>query len=120
MLSADPGQQENKIKELFQRQKRDDEGSAPPFASLWESARRRAVWRSQPGHVFQPALAAAIVLLAVVSVLVTLKVSDRSQKTDSAISDWRSPTQSLLTLSGQDIMKSVPQFGKPYLDYISQ
>lgn len=70
--------EENRIKELFLELKREEEGRAPAFARVMEAARLKTVKTRRPFGVLAIAVATALLVLAVGSLLVIRQLSTES------------------------------------------
>ncbi len=104
-------QEEERVKTLFQQLREEDERHAPSFAhgwsealSRWDTPRRRwALWRLATG-------AAALMLLgAGWWLFVREPTKEQAQIEMIVISQWRSPTESLLRIPGEQLFKRVPR-----------
>jgi hypothetical protein len=106
-MSSDSG-----FREQFDRMKREDELSARPFSAYWQDARqsagRRGAWVLNFG-----AIAAVLALVAVVAFVV--HVRSPRQASIGQISQWRSPTDSLLRTPGNQLFTTMPRFGDSVL-----
>lgn len=117
---------EGKIRELFQELRREDERGAPSFAGAWNVARTRQAKSRHRWTARRFATVAAVLALLSVGwwmasgrftrqlAPVEIAGSDPSvaaSATPSAmlISQWRSPTESLLHVPGQQLFKRVPR-----------
>jgi hypothetical protein len=76
--------EENRIKELFHELKLEEEGRAPAFARVMEAARLRAVETRQPLRVLTIAVATALLVLAISSLLVIKQLSPKTAPVERA------------------------------------
>ena len=76
--------EENRIKELFHELKRDEEDRAPAFARVMEAARLRPVEPRQPLRVLTIAVATALLVLAISSLLVIKQLSPKTAPVERA------------------------------------
>jgi len=107
------------LKELFRRLRDEEEHLTPPFLAMWEAARARQK-TSQP---FRLSILQAGVAVGILIVVVGLSgvLVFRQQRTRlpvrakagyvSSITQWRSPTGSLLRPPGGQWLSTVPRFG---------
>jgi hypothetical protein len=63
-----------------------------------------------------PAAALAVFACAVVSLYRPAELRRPGPATETALSEWRSPTQSLLRSSADPLLKGVPRFGESFLE----
>lgn len=109
--------EEEEIRELFQELRREDERGVQSFADAWSVARSN---RGKSGHrwiVWR--LAAVTVVLAVLgagwwmdarrSMRQQAPVEIARSPPAMPISQWRSPTESLLHVHGEQLFKRVPR-----------
>lgn len=99
------------LRAQFDHLKRQDALSARPFAAQWEEARRHATRRRPMPRL--AAIAAALVLVAIASFL----IHDRTPRPSAvaAITQWQSPTASLLRTPGSQLFTTTPRFGEPII-----
>lgn len=76
--------EENRIKELFHELKREEEGRAPAFARVMEAARLRPVKTRQPLRVLTIAVATALLVMAISSLLVIRQLSSKTAPIERA------------------------------------
>lgn len=120
MSSTNQDWQEEKLKELFQEQKRRDERLVRSFAKVWEEAVTQAEKQSHPQHLGRLAMGVALFILVVGAVMLFFRkspeqpASDKSFEATVMISQWRSPTEFLLRLPNEHFLKTVPPLGKSF------
>ncbi len=103
------------LRKAFEALRRDAAAGTPPFDATVAAARARRA--AMPGRRVL-ALAAAVVV-AVVAVAVVSRRPDRDGvpvEVDLATVRWRAPTDFLLKLPGDELLRSVPQLGPRSLD----
>jgi hypothetical protein len=101
---------EDWIRENFAQLRRADERQAPSFAETWEAANSRAGRHAEPAFRLATA-AAAIVLLIGATWLVRGRPPARPA---AQLSQWRSPTASLLETPGLQLLRTTPRLGEPF------
>ncbi len=106
---------EKEMRELFEALRREDERVAPPFSRSWESALARM---RKPSRAWRPLRAvAAATVLTLLGVFVVFSVHPtRPPEWGVGVSEWRSPTNSLLTSLDDPLLKTVPRLGGPSVD----
>ncbi len=106
---------EKEMRELFQALRREDERVAPPFSRSWESALARM---RKPSRSWRPlrAIAAATVLTLLGVFAVFFVHPTRPPELGVVVSEWRSPTNSLLKSLDDPLLKTVPRLGGPSVD----
>ncbi len=93
---------DQELKDAFQDLRARDERSAPPFAGVHDAALARS-WRAR---LWRPAAAAAAVLIVTAS---AFALRGREARPPAAsLSDWRSPTEFLLTSPGGYLTINAP------------
>jgi len=80
------------------------------LAGIEDGASRPFYWR------LIPAAALAVIACAVVSLYRPAEPRRPGPATVTALSAWRSPTQSLLRSSADPLLKGVPRFGEGFLE----
>ncbi len=108
---------DNKLKQLFQEQRRADTQRAPAFDRVLRDAMR--AWHAEPPVFAVPWLRLAAVLLAMLGVSLVVIHARRRETTVAvapppavdaqrwaALSDWSAPTDGLLTLSSTAVWGS--------------
>jgi hypothetical protein len=98
------------IRPQFERLKREDARSLRPFSLCWEAA-RQTVGRRDRWSLNVSAIAVAMVLLVIGVFAVQFRSS--RQASIHQISQWRSPTSSLLKTPGDQLFKSLPRIAEP-------
>ena len=121
-------QQDPELRARFQEQKRDDASQAPSFATVMARVKeelahdadsttvrdQRVRWRR---YGLTGALAAAAAIAALIVIPRANGGDDafeqavRAFQTDPALGAWRSPTDGLLQLPGNQLMTSIPRVG---------
>ena len=76
--------EENRIKELFHELKREEECRAPDFARVMEAARLRTVKTRRPFRVLTIAVATALLVMAISSLLVIRQLSPKTAPVEMA------------------------------------
>ncbi len=101
------------VKQAFEALRREDAAGAPPFAATIAAgrARRTARPRRRVGLV-----AAVIVVVAVVVISLRRERDGVRLEIDLATVRWQAPTDFLLHLPGDELLRSVPQLGPRGLD----
>jgi hypothetical protein len=105
---------DNDLRKRFEMLRGEDAELAPPFPTIVARARaRRAARPRQVG----PSLAAAAVLIvmAVLAFLFTRRDGSRVA-IDLAAVRWEAPTDFLLKLPGDELLRAVPLLGRVSLD----
>ena len=98
----------DELRDRFDALRREDLELATPFQRLLATARAR---RAAPsGRRSLGLAAAAIVLAAVLALLLTRRHRD-GVPIDLAAVRWRAPTDFLLQLPGDELLRTVPEFG---------
>ncbi len=100
-MSFDPGDDE--LRQHFQSLKPQDEQRAPAFRRPAQPAGR---WRLNYRFV-----ALALILLAGILFTITRRPSTPDEAIIARLSQWRSPTRSLLRTPGSEFLQTLPQFG---------
>ena len=103
------------LKQAFEALRREAAAGTPPFRATVAAARTRRA--PAPGR--RPLGLAAAVILVVVCVVVVSIRRDRDGvrlEIDLATVRWQAPTDFLLKLPGDDLLRSVPQLGPRSLD----
>ncbi len=100
--------------EQFHALRREDVASAPPFHTMLANARAR---RARPPRRRVLGLAAAALVAAGVALALLIGRRDRHGMTiDLATVRWEAPTDFLLTLPGDDLLRAVPDLGFTTID----
>ena len=98
------------LRDRFRALRREDAAAAPPFDATLAAARARRV---APSHRRTGWLAAAAVVVAAVAVVLLFTRPDRHGRTIGlATVRWEGPTDFLLVLPGDDLLRTVPHFGR--------
>ncbi len=96
--------------EHFDALRREDAAAAPPFHATLAAARARA---GAPPRRRTLGLAAAAVVVAGVALALLFTRSDRHGVTISlATVRWEGPTDFLLVLPGDELLRAVPELGR--------
>ena len=105
------------LRDRFRALRREDAAAAPPFDATLTAARARRV---APPRRPRGWLAAAAVAVAGVAVALLLTRPDRHGRTiDLATVRWEGPTDFLLVLPGDELLRSIPRFGRMNLSSLS-
>jgi len=94
------------LEERFHALRREDAAAAPPFHGTLAAARAR---QATPPRHRALGLAAAAVVIAGVAVALLLTRPDRH---DTTIARWQAPTDFLLALPGEELLRTVPELGR--------
>ncbi len=104
------------LKQAFEALRREDAAGTPPFRATVAAAHAR-----QAGAPARRALmlaAAVVVAVAAVVVVSTRRHRDGVRlEIDLATVRWHAPTDFLLKLPGDELLRSVPQLGRRSLDW---
>ncbi len=105
------------LRAAFEALRREDAAGTPPFQATVAAARARPA--AGPGHrALRLAAAAAAVALVAVVVVSTRRERDGVRlEIDLATVRWQAPTDFLLKLPGDELLRSVPQLGPRRLDW---
>ena len=101
------------VKQAFEALRREDAAATPPFAATIAAARARRMARPRRRAL---GLAAVIVVVAVVVVSLRRERDGVRLEIDLATVRWQAPTDFLLNLPGDELLRSVPQLGPRGLD----
>ncbi len=104
------------LKQAFEALRREAAAGTPPFRATVAAARTRRA--AAPGGRRALRLAAAVILVVVGVVVVSIRRHRDGVRLeiDLATVRWQAPTDFLLTLPGDDLLRSVPQLGPRSLD----
>lgn len=103
-MKRDPD--DGELRRLFAELRAADARGTPPFDAVWGTASTRALRRRAPRRLSQ--LAAAAVLLVAAGALLFVARGRPSSPPPVALSSWRSPTEFLLHVPGDHILRTVP------------
>ena len=95
------------LEERFHALRRADAAAAPPFHTTLAAARVRGAGKPRRGTL---GFAAAAVVMA--SVAVALLLTRRGAPTDLATVRLKAPTDFLLTLPNEQLLRTVPELGR--------
>ena len=102
------------VKQAFEALRQEDAAGTPPFAATIAAARARRTARPRRRAL---GLAAAVILVVAVVVISLRRERDGVRlEIDLATVRWQAPTDFLLNLPGDELLRSVPQFGPRGLD----
>ena len=101
------------VKQVYEALRREDAAATPPFAATIAAARARRMARPRRRAL---GLAAVIVVVAVVVVSLRRERDGVRLEIDLATVRWQAPTDFLLNLPGDELLRSVPQLGPRGLD----
>ena len=106
---------EEKIKNLFQKLKEKNEQQIPSFYATIAKATSRAEKKRPVNYVFRFAVSFAILIVIFSSIFIFNKLNPGriSEKTIS-ITEWRSPTSSLLKFPGNSLTEVIQQDKNSY------
>ena len=108
---------DHQLRNGFEALRREDAAGTPPFGATVAGARARQA--TVPRHRALRLAAAAVAVVAVVAVVVVSIWRERDGvrlQIDLATVRWRAPTDFLLKLPGDELLRSVPQLGSRGLD----
>jgi hypothetical protein len=97
----------------FHALRREDAATAPPFRATLAAARARAAARPGRRGLWLRAAAVAVTVVVVTGVAVALRFSrpHRRMTIDLATVRWEAPTDFLLRVPGDDLLRTVPELG---------
>ena len=121
-------QQDPELRARFEEQKRVDASQAPSFATVMARVREDLAHDADSTTVRDPrvrwrryGLTGALAAAAAIAALVVIprvgggddafEQAVRAFRTDPALGGWRSPTDGLLQLPGNQLMTSIPRVG---------
>ena len=92
---------DKKIMQLFRQLRQQDERRTPSFARMWATvARSQTISRRRPLPVFRFAVAVVLLLVVAGSAFLVYRISRVDAfRTAESITQWQSPTHSLLEFS---------------------
>lgn len=109
-------EEERELRRLFQQLRQRDEASAPSFREALDRPPRKALSLRLA--------VAAVAVFAAVAVWTILPIRRpspaRGPRVTATISEWKSPTASLLRAPGSELLDSVPSIGEPELSWIGE
>lgn len=103
-----PDANDDQLRRIFAELRQREQGPVPPFARVWEAAAARTGRR--PSRV-RWAVAACAAAAVVVAVILLHRKSGSDFAAATQLVAWRSPTATLLRVSGDDILRTVPSVG---------
>lgn len=102
---------DRELRDRFQALRREDASGVPPFGATLARARARGVGGG--GHRWTGWLAVAAVAVVALAVARMLLSNRRhSALIDLAAVRWEAPTDFLLVLPGEDLLRAVPDLGR--------
>jgi len=108
---------DSELSDRFRALRREDAAATPPFDATLAAARARRAARPRHRTGW---LAAAAVVVAGVAVALLLTRPDRQAGTIGlATVRWEGPTDFLLVLPGDDLLRTVPHLGRVNLSILS-
>ena len=103
------------LRGAFEALRREDAAGTPPFQATVAAARARPA--AGPGHRALRLGAAVVVAVVAVVVVSTRRERDGVRlELDLATVRWQAPTDFLLKLPGDELLRSLPQLGPRGLD----
>ena len=102
------------VKQAFEALRREDAAGGPSFQATVAAARARRT--GAPGHRVLRLAAVVAVLVTVVVLSIRHGRDGRRLEIDLAAVRWQAPTDFLLTLPGDAVLRSVPQLWPRGLD----
>ena len=110
-------QNDSELRDRFRALRREDAAAARPFDATLASARARRAARPRHRRGW---LAAAAVVVAAVAVVLLFTRPDRHGRTIGlATVRWEGPTDFLLVLPGDELLRTTPRFGRMNLSSLS-
>ena len=110
------------IRELFQQLKQTDKQRSPSFGRLWAEANGR-VQPETPSRLPERLVLTCTTLLALSVIFFTLRseIEGERQTRDliqlsSTVTQWKAPTDVLMTSSGEQLLREIPSLGKAYFE----
>ena len=101
------------VEQAFEALRREGAAGTPPFAATIAAARARRTARPRRRAL---GLAAALVVVAIVFIAIRRERAGVRLEIDLATVRWQAPTDFLLNLPGDELLRSVPQLGPRGLD----
>jgi hypothetical protein len=95
------------LRTAFQKLRSELEPASPSFHDVRE---KRVLRIGRPRYL--RFLAAGVMLLAIVAFFVREK-SATTARPETSITEWKAPTDFLLDLPGQEMLRATPSFGEP-------
>ena len=106
---------DHQLRKGFEALRREDAACTPPFGATVAAARARQA--TVPRHrALRLAAAAVVAVVAVVVVSIWRERDGVRRQIDLATVRWHAPTDFLLKLPGDELLRSVPQLGSRGLD----
>jgi len=105
---------DHRLRNGFEALRREDTARRPPFGATVAAARARQT--TVPRHRAWRLAAAAVAVVAVVVVSIWRERDGVRLQIDLATVRWHAPTDFLLKLPGDELLRSVPQLGSRGLD----
>jgi len=102
------------LKQAFEALRREDASSGPSFRATVAAARARPT--GAPGRRVLGLAAVVAVVVAVVVLSIRHDRDGSRPEVDLAAVRWQAPTDFLLKLPGDELLRSVPQLGSRGLD----
>ncbi len=99
------------LRDRFAEMRSEDEAGAPPFRATLAGAERRHRRSPRGVRLRAGAMAAAAVLAALALGLALLRRPGSGVELDLSATRWRSPTDFLLQLPGDELLRTVPRLG---------
>ena len=106
--------EDHQLRKGFHSLRREDAARTPPFGATVAAARARQA--NVPRHRALRLAAAAVAVVAVVVVSIWRERDGVRLQIDLATVRWHAPTDFLLKLPGDELLRSVPQPGSRGLD----
>lgn len=105
---------DNELRRRFTELREADRDRAPAFAQIYGRARARASLRRTP-HI-RPLVLAAAAVVVIAALSLAYGRSNTSSTTTPAIATWRAPTDVLLQTPGSELLGVMPALSKSILD----
>jgi hypothetical protein len=105
---------DNELRRQFAELRKADKDRAPAFGQIYRGARARASQRKTP-HV-RPLVLAAAAIVVIAALSLAYGRSTTPSTTTPAIATWRAPTDVLLQTPGSELLGVMPALSKSILD----
>jgi hypothetical protein len=105
---------ENEVRRQFTELRDADKDRAPAFAQVYRRARARASLRRTPR--VRPLVLAAAAVVVIAALSLAYGRSTTPSTTTPSIATWRAPTDVLLQTPGSELLGEMPALGRSILD----
>ncbi len=103
---------DRELRDRFQALRREDAGGAPPFGATLARARARGAGTWPPRWTVWLAAAVVAVVVVLVGARVLFTNGRQGGLIDLAAVRWEAPTDFLLALPGEELLRAVPELGR--------